>query len=113
MPASHVAVAAHRDVARQADALGEDLSIEPFRHADPGILIHGRILAEREPVRLAIRRAAAECERARRHARPKHAPAHLTAPLSGHGASPLPIAAHGPSAVSLASVGNAAPAPRG
>ena len=37
-----VAVVAHRDVARPADALGEDLGVEAFGHADAGILVDRR-----------------------------------------------------------------------
>jgi hypothetical protein len=61
-------------VPRPADALGKDLCVEAFGHADAGILVDRARLVEAEPLRLA-EGGARQGQRAEHGARQERAPA--------------------------------------
>ena len=93
-----VAIIAHRDVARAPDTLGEHLGVEPLGYSNTGVLVHRRMLAECQLVRLAERRADAQGERTEDEARPKAAPAYAARHPVRRSASRVPIVDHDPPA---------------
>ena len=95
-----VAVVAHRDVPRPADAIGEDFCVETLGHADAGVLVDRARLVQAELLRLA-ERGAGEGQRPEHGARQERGLAAGRADqgrLAGHDMSGLPIVAHVPSA---------------